>query len=479
MRAEGADLRLCDDYDDAERCAKAHGGAVFISPYAHPDVIAGAGTVGLEIVEDWPEVDAIVVAIGGGGLISGIAIAAPSAAIVGVEAEASSPFTAGLAAGRIVEIDVQPTLADGLAGNLDPDTPTFGIVQAMVERVVLVSEDALRAAIRGVVRHERLVVEGAGSAGVAALLSGEIGDLGRSRGSRVVRGEHRSARPRGDPLRLIDLGEQALTRRPIGQRKTSWNHHQARPAAATAAAPSHQAPRPRSSSSGINVLCARSPARASSSATIARRSEAMAAAVAGRASRFLDIARAIRASSSGGTSGLVIDGAGTLERVTFRTVSDGLRRLERMPASDHLVQHHAEREQVAARIDPAADRLFRREIPGDHRLLCRERVGRHRRERAGGAAGRPRHHPEVQDLGAALWRDHHRVGAQITVDDAARVAFGQRVGNLRRELHRAPDAEPDARHLLPQRRPGGELVDEVTAAVRRRSRRRVRRCSDD
>jgi len=179
MRAEGADLRLCDDYDASERGAKAHGGAVFISPYAHHDVIAGAGTVGLEIVEEWPEVDTIVAAIGGGGLISGIAIAAPSAAIVGVEAGASSPFTAGLAAGRIVEIAVQPTLADGLAGNLDPDTPTFGIVQAMVDRVVCVSEGALRAAIGGVARNERLVVEGAGGAGVSALLSGEINDLGR------------------------------------------------------------------------------------------------------------------------------------------------------------------------------------------------------------------------------------------------------------------------------------------------------------
>jgi threonine dehydratase len=177
MRAEGVDLRLCDDYDAAEQSAKAHG-AVFISPYAHHDVIAGAGTVGLEIVEDWPEVDTIVVAIGGGGLISGIAMAAPSAAIVGVEAAASSPFTAGLAAGRIVQIDVQPTLADGLAGNLDPDTPTFGIVRSRVGRVVRVSEDSLRAAIGGVVRNERLVVEGAGAAGVAALLSGDVSDLG-------------------------------------------------------------------------------------------------------------------------------------------------------------------------------------------------------------------------------------------------------------------------------------------------------------
>jgi len=184
MRAEGADLRLCTDYDEAERRAKAHGaGAVFISPYAHPDVIAGAGTVGLEIVEDWPEVDTIVVAIGGGGLISGIAIAARTAAapvaIVGVEAEASSPFTAGLAAGRIVEVEVRPTLADGLAGNLDPETPTFELVRSLVERVVRVSEAALRSAIAGVAREERLVVEGAGSAGVAALLSGQVGSLGR------------------------------------------------------------------------------------------------------------------------------------------------------------------------------------------------------------------------------------------------------------------------------------------------------------
>jgi len=179
MRAEGADLRLCDDYDQAERRAKAHGGAVFISPYAHPDVIAGAGTVGLEIVEDWPEVDTIVAAIGGGGLISGIAIAARSApakvSIVGIEAEASSPFTAGLAAGRIVEVEVRPTLADGLAGNLDPETPTFDMVRTTVDRIVLVSEDALRAAVAGVVLNERLVVEGAGSAGVAAVLAGSAG----------------------------------------------------------------------------------------------------------------------------------------------------------------------------------------------------------------------------------------------------------------------------------------------------------------
>ena len=186
IRAEGARLTLCADYDEAERRAKAHatsGGATFISPYAHPDVIAGAGTIGLEIAEDFPAVDLIVVPVGGGGLISGVALAArtvaPQASVAGVEAEASSPFTAGLAAGQIVTVDVKPTLADGLAGNLDPDTPTFEIVRAAVDRIVRVSEAELAAALAGVVRHERLVAEGAGAAGVAALLSGRIPVAGR------------------------------------------------------------------------------------------------------------------------------------------------------------------------------------------------------------------------------------------------------------------------------------------------------------
>lgn len=177
IRACGADLKLCATYDEAERRAKQHGGnALFVSPYAHPDVIAGAGTVGLEILEDRPDVSTIVVPIGGGGLISGIAIAAHEAcvSVTGVEVEASCPFTRSLAAGRIVEIDVKPTLADGLAGNLDPDTPTFAIVQRLVERIVLVGEEDLRAAMAGVVSEEHLIAEGAGAAGVAAVLAGRV-----------------------------------------------------------------------------------------------------------------------------------------------------------------------------------------------------------------------------------------------------------------------------------------------------------------
>lgn len=192
IRAAGAELRTCRDYDDAERRAKEHaarGTARFISPYSHPDVIAGAGTIGLEILEDQPRTDAIVVAIGGGGLISGIAIAAGSRGceVLGVEAEASSPFTQGLAEGRIVEIEVRPTLADGLAGNLDPDTITFALVRDLVKAIVLVGEPELRAAIAGVAAEERLIAEGAAAATVAALLARRI-DLRGRRAALVLSG---------------------------------------------------------------------------------------------------------------------------------------------------------------------------------------------------------------------------------------------------------------------------------------------------
>jgi threonine dehydratase len=187
IRSEGACVVLCRDYDEAEEQAKAHGAAgqaVFISPYAHLDVIAGAGTVGLEILDDWPEVDVIVVAIGGGGLISGIAVAAselaPALRVIGAEVEASSPFTAGLKAGRIVTVDVHPTLADGLAGNLDPDTPTFAVVRDRVSQVMVIGEKDLRSAVAGTVRHEHLIAEGAGATAVAAVLAPGVNLRGRN-----------------------------------------------------------------------------------------------------------------------------------------------------------------------------------------------------------------------------------------------------------------------------------------------------------
>ena len=183
IRAAGAELRLCSDYDEAERRAKEHGArgiGVFISPYAHPDVIAGAGTVALEILDEGGAIDTIVASIGGGGLISGIAIAAQRRAeAAGVEVEASTPFTSSLRAGRIVPIDVGETLADGLSGNLDPDSPTFEIVRQHVPRIAVVSEGDLRDAIRGVGYHEKLIIEGAAAASVAAVLSGKLDVRGK------------------------------------------------------------------------------------------------------------------------------------------------------------------------------------------------------------------------------------------------------------------------------------------------------------
>jgi threonine dehydratase len=176
----GADLRPAPSYEDSERMAKAFAaetGATFISPYSHPDVIAGAATVAVEILEEWPEVDTILVSVGGGGLVSGVAVAAKGMAagrveIVGVECEASPAFHEALKAGHIVEVEVHPTLADGLAGNMDPESITFGLVRRHVDRTVLAPEYAIAEAIRGLFEQERVVAEGAGAAAVAALLAG-------------------------------------------------------------------------------------------------------------------------------------------------------------------------------------------------------------------------------------------------------------------------------------------------------------------
>ena len=183
IRALGVDVRTSIDYDTAEREAKEHArqsGAMYVSPYSHQDVIAGAGTIGLEILEDLPHAELIVVPVGGGGLISGIATAVHdvrTVTVVGVETEASSPFSQGLAAGHIVPITVMPTLADGLAGNLDPETVTFDIVQRLVGQMTTVRETDIRAAMRGILIEERIVAEGAAATAVAAVLAGRVGTM--------------------------------------------------------------------------------------------------------------------------------------------------------------------------------------------------------------------------------------------------------------------------------------------------------------
>ena len=181
IRALGAELRPCANYDEAEQSAKAFAkssGGTWISPYSHPDVIAGAGTIGLELVEQQPYLDAVIVPIGGGGLISGVGSVikelSPSTRVIGVEVAASCPFTKGLAAGRIVPIDVQPSIADGLTGNLDPDTMTFDVVREVVDEILVIDETDLRRALGDVVSREHLVIEGAAAVGPAAILTGKV-----------------------------------------------------------------------------------------------------------------------------------------------------------------------------------------------------------------------------------------------------------------------------------------------------------------
>ena len=187
IRRHGAELRADGrDYDDAERRAKAFAtdaGAAFISPYNDADVIAGAATVALEIFEDAPGTDALVVPIGGGGLISGVATVAKAmearTEVIGVEADVSCAFQTSVRAGRLVEIVPGATLADGLGGNPDPETITFAFIQRLVDRIVTVSEDDLSAAIAGLAATEHLVAEGAGAAGAAALVGKRIDVRGR------------------------------------------------------------------------------------------------------------------------------------------------------------------------------------------------------------------------------------------------------------------------------------------------------------
>jgi threonine dehydratase len=182
IRRDGADLRPDGrDYDEAERMAKAFAketGAEFISPYSDADVIAGAATVALEMFEDEPDLDVLVVPIGGGGLISGVATVAkaidPRCEVIGVEVAASNAFQQSVRAGRLVEIEPGETLADGLGGNPDPDTITFAVIQQLVDRIVTVSEDDLVSAIVGLVEAEHVIAEGAGAAATAAMVGKRI-----------------------------------------------------------------------------------------------------------------------------------------------------------------------------------------------------------------------------------------------------------------------------------------------------------------
>lgn len=177
IRKYGADLVLFgENYDEAERRAielASEDGCVYISPYNDERIIAGHGTIGLEILEAIPDVDAVVVPLGGGGLLSGISIAVksrrPDVQVIGVQSKSSPVMYKSLKAGKIVAVKkAEKSVAEGLAGNVGPIT--FEIVQNYVDYVVLVKEKTLRKAIYLLWTHDKQIVEGSGAAAVALVI---------------------------------------------------------------------------------------------------------------------------------------------------------------------------------------------------------------------------------------------------------------------------------------------------------------------
>jgi threonine dehydratase len=155
-------------------------GLTYINGYDDPAIIAGQGTLGLEIAVQVPEVDAVIVPIGGGGLVAGLALALktlkPQARIIGVEPERAASFSAALGAGRPVHVEMKPTLADGLSVPQVGDN-AFRIARELVDKTLLVGEHEIALAILRLLELEKAVVEGAGAAPLAACLAGLVPEL--------------------------------------------------------------------------------------------------------------------------------------------------------------------------------------------------------------------------------------------------------------------------------------------------------------
>lgn len=179
-KALGAEI-LMEGTTSIERQRRAESEArerrlTIVPAFDHPDIIAGQGTTGLEILEQWPDVETVIVPIGGGGLIAGIAAAvrqSSDARVIGVEPENADAMRRSFVAGRPVTIEVRPTIADGLMP-VRPGDLTFQHVRDLVDDVVLVSDDAIREATMRLLVAGKLVVEFSGAATVAALLSGGV-----------------------------------------------------------------------------------------------------------------------------------------------------------------------------------------------------------------------------------------------------------------------------------------------------------------
>lgn len=180
LRGDGVDRALKSAAEFAEST-----GAVFIPPFDHADVVAGQGTLGLEILDQVPDLDTVIVPIGGGGLISGVAsvlkqrfaLDGRTVRIIGVQSENAAAYPPSLNAGISTEIRVAPTIADGIAVS-KPGILNFEIVKATVDEVITVSDDDIARAMLMLLERAKLVVEPAGAVAVAAILTGQVKNSG-------------------------------------------------------------------------------------------------------------------------------------------------------------------------------------------------------------------------------------------------------------------------------------------------------------
>ncbi len=179
--ALGASVRLVGATVD-ESLAAAHeraraGGLAFVHPFDDPEVVAGQGGLGLELLSQVPEMARVIVPVGGGGLVSGVAVAIKSARpeveVIGVQVDTCAPFPASLEAGEPVAVDSALTIADGIAVKR-PGALTLALINRWVDEIVLVGEDDVAEAMVFLLERAKLVVEGAGAVGVAALLAGRV-----------------------------------------------------------------------------------------------------------------------------------------------------------------------------------------------------------------------------------------------------------------------------------------------------------------